>query len=269
MTLNLYKLRKYAAFVLAGTIPALLLALLSVSYGLIWGGIIGFLIGLILIIPIGSLMIKHPFTAMIEGKGILALNLDSTGVIQPFIMNVNQPKMTGKIGGKLVSDTFDREAVAHLAAPKKAGRAVETDEQGGIRIRLDEAELNRGRFALFHYPVVIYNRQLGTVLTKDWFSEKEKTAFAEHGILHMNHQVQELTGHVRDFGRYVVESLKPKSSLLSNWWVWVIVVVFIIILLALFAPGIMDAIGGFGSGAGSALQTAGSQGPAGGPVSPR
>ena len=62
----------------------------------------------------------------------------------------------------------------------------------------------------------------------------EKDTFAEHGVLYLNRKMEELTSVVRDFGRHVVETLKPKQSLFKNKWVIVIIIIFAVILLIIF-----------------------------------
>lgn len=263
--INTFKLRKYAAILTCGCLPAILLTVGSSYYGLLWGGIAFFLIGLVLILPVGVIFLKNPFSQMLEGHGLLTINLDSTGVLQVFIMGVRQPYIGGKLGKKVVEDVFDRESILHLAKPKKALQKAEGLPGGGLRIELSEDELNKGRFALYHYPVIIYNQQTGTVITKDWLGEKEKTAFAEHSILYMNRRVEELSAHVRDFGRAVVELIKPGKNILNRWWLWAIIFgIFIFVMLLLFGQPIMDAISGFAGTTGEALRPA-----QGGSVTPR
>lgn len=127
----------------------------------------------------------------------------------------------------------------------------------GLKIELDELEMNKARFALFHYPVLIYNEQLGTVVTKDFLSEQEKISFAEHGVLYLNRKMEELTSVVRDFGRYVVELTKPQGgSIFTKWWVWVIVIILVALLVIMFAPSVMKVMGATVSSASGAVQTA-------------
>lgn len=213
-------------------------------------------VGLLLSAFIANKMLDNPFRSMLEGKGVLALNIDSTGIIRPFIMAVRPPYVEGKINNKLASDVFDRETVYNLAAPQEVGMVQQgrgKDDEVRIALILSEKEYNMGRFALFHFPVIIFNEQINSILTKDFLSEQEKQGFAEHQVLYLNRKMEELTSVIRDFGRYVVESLKPKSFKISSTWVIIIVIVVIIILLVIFAPSIIPTLqktaGGITSGA--------------------
>lgn len=217
--------------------------IVTVFYGMLWG-IGGLFIGLMVSILAGTLMLRTPFTPMLEGKGILCLDVNSTGIIRPFVVAVRPPYIHGKVAGQDVTDVFDRETVFQLATPKLNSTAATPNNKGGITIDLDEEEYNSGRFALFHFPVLIWNSQIGSIITKDFLAEAEKTLYAEHSVIYLQRKVEELTGHVRDFGRYIVEQLKPKGSMFANKWVIWIIIIFAIILIAMFAPSIINSIKG-------------------------
>ena len=201
----------------------------NITYGLM-GSIGLFLVGLLVSVMIANVMLRNPFSLMLEGKGIMAINMDSTGILRPFIVNVVSPYIKARFAGKPLNDVFDREAVMQLAVPVENATPAETTKEGGLIIKLSEKEYNAGRFAMFHYPCLIWNAQTNSIITKDWFSEKEKGAFAEHGILYLNRRMEELTTVVRDFGRAVVELLKPERSLLKNKWVLLILIIGLVVL---------------------------------------
>lgn len=238
--INPFIIRKYAGIILPALITTICFFIGLNFYGLLIS--MGFMVvGLLISLFISSLLLKNPFTDMLEGKGILVFNIDSTGIIVPFIVGVNPPYIQGKINNKPINDVFDRDAVLNLAAPVKNISKTEY-EDNKIIIKLDEEEYNKGRFALFHYPVLLWNNQIKTILTKEFLSDAEKNSFAEHGILYLNRKMEELTSSVRDFGRYIVDLTKPKGSLFANKWVWIILIIGLVILAALFAPSIISTI---------------------------
>ena len=118
---------------------------------------------------------------------------------------------------------------------------------------MDEKRLNEARFAMFHFPVILYNDQLKSVITKGELSKTEKNTFAHHSVLYLNRQMEALTFAIRDFGRYIVETMKPKTDIFKSKVFWIIIAVVVIILLALFAPAVMNAIGGFAGNTGSII----------------
>lgn len=257
--INIFKIKKVAALVLNGLLPAIIFFIMLRFYNFLYA-IIGLLIGVLMSYLISNAMLKNPFTSLLEGKGILAINFDSTGVLRPFIMRLQAPYMKGIFKGRKINDVWDREATFNLAAPLKVGTAKVEKKDGKefFKLVLNEEEYNKGRFALYHYPVILWNEQTNSLLTKDFFSEKEKNAFAEHGVLYLNRKVEELTTSMLNFGRYVVEQLKPKTSLFANKWTWIIIAVVIIILIALFAPSIINTIKGTaGTGANAIKQATG------------
>jgi hypothetical protein len=248
--INVFTIRKWAALLIAGFVPTLLFFVAQQKYNLLYS-LAFFMGGLILSMVIGVLLLKNPFSDLIEGRGLLALKVDSTGIIQPFIVGVRGSYVTGKIDGKEVTDAFDRYAVMQFTAPvKNGGIAVpirEGENKGGLHIELSERAYNNARFSFFQYPCLIWNGQIQSFLTKDFLSEFEKNAFAEHGILYLNRKMEELTNVVRDFGRYVIETLKPKGKgILGNWLIWVIIAIIVIVLIALFGKPIIMALKGVG-----------------------
>lgn len=266
MLINPFVLRKYAALIFGPLITILLFYIAVIYYGLVIG-IIFYLIGIILSVITGSLFLKTPFSAMLEGKGLICFNYDSTGILRPFIVNLQAPYIKGKFNKREVKDVFDRATVINLAAPIKNSTSAEMiteppkegekDMRGGIKIELDEKEYNAARFGLFHYPVLIWNDQIKSIITKDWLGNKEKEVFAEHGVLYLNRTMENLTSYVRDFGRYIVEVLKPKESMFKNKWVIIIIGVFLVVLGLMFAPAIINAVKGSAATITSAAQTAG------------
>lgn len=253
--INVYGIKKWVAMLFVGIFGTVGFFIGFMYYGLLialacWLGSV--LVGIL----IAFLLLKNPFTTILEGKGILCFDLNSTGVIQPFIVGIRNPDIIGKHRGNKIKDVFDRNAVYNMKIPQKnmtteKGKAtdIKINQDGSITFTLNQENYNRARFAMLQYPVLIYNSHLQTFITKDFFSEMEKSAFAEHTVLYLNRNMQELTGLIRDFGRYVVETLKPKGSLLGGKWTWIIIIVVIGILAAIFAPSIIDAIKG---GAGTA-----------------
>lgn len=241
--LNPYTLRKYSALLLNGGITVILFYVGIVYYGLWWG--VGFFFGgLILGMIIANMLLKNPFSMMLEGKGIITFNMDSTGILQPFIIRVAPPYIKGKLFKKEINDIFNRNTVFNLAEPveaeTKAVNKIDKDGKKILEFRLDEKEYNKARFSFIHYPLLIYNEQVGSLITKDFLSNTEKTMFIEHSIMYLNRKLEGLTDSIRDFGRYIVELQKPKSSFFQNKWVWIIIGVGLLALAAMFVPKIME-----------------------------
>lgn len=268
--INAFKIRKIAALALGGLLPVLFFVIGAQFYGFIIG-IATLVVGLIMSYLAANMLLKNPFSDMLEGKGLLAFDINSTGVISPFIVSVvnNKVRFYDKKSGETIEDTFDRETVHMLNVPKKLQSSKTVVDGNDIYLKMNQDEFNKGRFSLYQYPVLLYDSLLKSVLTKDMLSENEKEAFAEHGILHLNHNIKDLGTNVRDFARGVVESLKPKANLFAQWWVWLIIGIVVLVIIGLFAPAVVNAIGGLGGDAAAqAIQTAGGAASNSGAVTP-
>lgn len=254
---NVFIFKKWTALILASCLSTITFAVVATFYGFMWA-IVGFLVSMILGVVIGNLLLDNPFRSILEGKGILFFDLNSTGIIKISILGVRAPFVTGKIDGKQIKDCFDRNAVVQVAEPKEEKDAV-TTENGVMTIRIKEEDYAKSKFALYHYPALIWNDQIKSFITKDFLSEKEKETFSEHTVIYLNRIMEELTSLIRDFARYVVETLKPKESFTKGWLFWVIIIGALILLGALFLPKVIEAIqGGAGEAVSQTVRTVGS-----------
>lgn len=252
--INVFKLRKWGALAFC-TLFSVICFFVGLIYYNFWIALLTLAGGMIAGFLVANLLLSNPFRQMLEGKGILAFNMDSTGILRPFIVAVQPPYIRGKINKEIVTDVFNRSTVFNLAPPLKANKKAKLKPDGGITINLNEKQYNAARFGFFHFPTLIYNSQIKSFITKDFLSNEEKDTFAEHGVLYMNRKMEELTSAVRDFGRHVVELTKPKKSIFANKWVLIVVIILAVLLIALFAPAIISAIKGFigGSAGGGTL----------------
>lgn len=248
---NAYIMKKWVAFIMAGILPVLGF-FIGLTFYEFWIGMLLAAVCMLFGVLIGFLVLRNPFTDMLEGKGILVIDLSSTGILFPFIVRLNNPDILGRLRKKKIKEVFDRETVFTFNAPVKAQERADLSKDGVLTIRLNREEFNKSRLAFMQYPCLIYNSHIESLITKDWLSEKEKSAFAEHLILLVNRNVQELSSHIRDFARYVVEQLKPKGVMTSKW-VWIIIIVFVVIMIAIFLPSIISTIGGSAQSASDTL----------------
>jgi len=215
---------------------------------------------------IGNLLLRNPFTQLLEGKGILMMDINSTGVLQPIIVHVEQPYVKGKIANRKIEDVFDRDSVMAFANPVLSEKMAYVDENNNIFIKLDKNQYNQARWGLMQYPVIIYNSILDTIMTKDVFSNLEKSTFAEHIVLYLNRKLDELSMYLRDFGRYIVEQTKPQDKWWQNKWVKWIAIGGVVILIIVLLPKIINII--TGSGTQSAVSAVSSALPTNAPISP-
>lgn len=241
MALNPFVIKRNAATIMSALLPTIAFYVGIVFYNL-WIALGLLLIFMLLMMFTSKLLLSNPFTNMLEGKGLLVFNIDSTGMIRPFLMSVASPFIKGRFGKRDINDVWDRESTMQMSpVEKKAGLVI---SEGKMQITLNEAQYNKARFQMNHFPVLIWNDQLKTFLTKDYFSSLEKDAFAQHLMLYLNRVVEILTHATRDFARHVVDTLRPDKQWYQNKWIMIVIIIFVGILLIMLAPAIMNAVGG-------------------------
>lgn len=256
--INPFVIKKWAGLMFACMFTTIAFAVGFIFYGMIIAVMTmfgGMLAGLL----VANLFLKNPFTNMMEGKGVLAIDMNSTGILRFFNLSVQLPYVRGKLSGKPIQDVFDREAVFNVEPPGKKEGVVKYEESGDIHIKINKDSVNKARFMALHYPCIIWNDQINSVITKDFIATQEKLGFAQHGILYMNRTMETLSANVRDFGRYIVELTKPKdkAGFFANKWVFWVTMIVLAIMLAMFAPYIINIIkGASGGAAGDAVKTA-------------
>lgn len=237
---NPFKVKKYAAFILAGFLPAILMFVALLQWGITYGYLL-FFAGVVLAVVLGTKLLDNPFMGMLEGSGLVIFTFDSTGVIKPFLARVNPPYLKSNVHGRNFSTVFDRNTVSYLATPQEA---EVTQEKETIKIELPKDQYNNALFSFSGtFPVLVYNSILGEFYTKEMLSKLETETFVQHLVLYLNRKVDELSNSVRDFARYVVEQTKPKMNIFQSKVFWIVIIVAIALLLLLFAPQIMKTLG--------------------------
>lgn len=250
MAYNPQKIKRWFAFAMSGIVPLSLFSLLLIGTNDLVLSLSGGIGSIILMVAIGNLLTRNPFTPVLEAQGYLALNISSMGGIIPFVLKPVKNKVKGLFGGDNIEHMMDREAMMYLDKPK-SGEIYEDDDK--IIIHLYKKDLNTSYFAFNGIPTFIYNSQLGTFMTKEMLSKLETDTFARHEIMYMNQIAKELNGHMLNFGRYVIELTRPASNLLDNPIVkWVLLFILLIIGGILFGPTILQGAEGI-AGASSPL----------------
>jgi len=272
---TLYTFKKWTAFTLCSFVPgAAMYAMLMYSRNAMYG-IVTLVVAMLLMILICNLLLRNPFSIMLEGTGLLTITLDSTGNLSPFITRVEKPYLVSK----KMKDIYDHSAIFRMNEPyiekrtlwqkikskfqkkqpnydiekKEAiltsgATSVIDNENEIISIKINKSEFNKSRFALYSYPCLIYNGVISTLITKDWLSDKEKESFIEHITLFLNRMIEELNGMMLNFGRYIVEQSRKQEGFFAKHkiWIWILVIGGILLLL-LFARPIYDTVMGSGA----------------------
>lgn len=259
--INPFILRKYTALCVPVFFSAVLFyyCLLNLGMG-IWGGILGMVAAIPISVLAGNMLLSNPFQKVLEGKGLLTLTLDSTGVINVFVTKVQNYYLKSDDGQR--EGFYDRNLIHYLKiwnTKNYTAKIAKTDPEKNLyTLTINEAALQDARFQLFQYPVLIYNTQIQSFITKDWFGNQERAYFANYVIMFLIRKVQELSMYVREFARAVVDTaLKPQG--MGNWMKWVIYIVIGLAVIGLIwfaAPKIMPYIQSIMGTAKGTFQTA-------------
>lgn len=244
---------------MVGLFPTLAFTIVLEMYNF-WYALIALVVTLFTSMMIGIAVLKNPFSSILEGKGLLTFNMDSTGILQPFIVGLNAPYIKGRLKGEAIEDIFDRNAVLQMNEPIELNPDSTNVKIDGNKFTftLDKTAYNRARFQMLHFPVLIWNNQLKTFITKDFLSGQEKSLYSEHTTLYLTKKVEELINTNKNFARAVVDLLKPKGSWASSWIFWVILIGGIILVAVILMPKIVEMLGnsGVGDSVSNALQSA-------------
>jgi hypothetical protein len=252
---NPFKLKRMIALLIVGAFPIITYMFLEpyTSDPFNWSPfavIGGTLLSVIVFSIVAGQLLRHPFTKIVEGEGLAVFDVSSTGIVQPFLIRVAKNEVVGKLGKSNIKGVFDRESVYQLAEPVNVSAPLKIDEEtGDVTITITNAEYHRSRFALYHRPLLLYNSQIQSLLTKDYLSDKEKNTFTEYGLLYLVRKVEELSTAMLNFGRYVVEMTRPKQEFVGSTWFWILIIGGIGVLAVMFGPSILEAIQGASSSA--------------------
>lgn len=260
--INVYKVRKWAAMLVVGFASVIGYAVGQIIYQSFWWSLGLFAAGLLVSMFMAVLLLKNPFTQLMEGKGLLTITLDSTGIIQPFISSLSLPNVVGNLKGETKKDIWDRNLTYMMGRPIHTMEPATLTPDGRIALpeeifeknKLDQQAYSRGRFQLWHYPCLIWNEPLNTFLTKDALSETEKLMFAEHAAYAQNKKLEELDMRLREFTRHIIDLLRPILGVMKSPWFWLIMIMIIGVLGIIFVPDLIATMQGEGN---KAMEAAG------------
>jgi hypothetical protein len=253
-----YFVKKWGAFALCVMLPAYALYTMTVfrqPFMVSMG--VYLLIGLMCVI-ISNTLIKNPFTDMLEGKGLLSINFDSTGIMRPFISEFRSPYIVANSNNKSIKDAYDRNIAIQLSLPVKTKHAWQRIEDSEKNIRgwglfIDDDEFSKSKFVLNQYNVLLWNDQLQTFITKEALGTFESNVLANHIILALKRFIDDLTSNIRNFARHFVDLTKPedKKNIFANPVAIVIMVIAVIgvaILIIMNMPKITASLQGMFGG---------------------
>lgn len=239
---NEFVIKKFIAYCLASCVPL-------IAYMLVWGSYdfltsFSVVIGTIVIgYFVMAYLLKNPFTNALEGKGLLVFDINSTGILGLFNVGVTK---SGQVGGNYlghkIKQFFDRTTIFNLSRSVGNGTAqvnkIEGEEsKGGIKIDIDSKEYAKARMGLQHLPVLLYNSQTKTFLTKEWISEDIEKKLHENVLIQTKNDIVDLEMQIKDFNRTFLDKLflsMQNSGLM--WVVWLLLGAVFVYLAWTYLP---------------------------------
>lgn len=241
---NIFVIKKTMAYILSSMLPLMFFVVgLMITRGNIYASLAITFLPIALFWLVFGKLLKNPLTDVVEGKGMAALTLDSTGIIQPFNVSLYQGKyIKGGLHEKEVKDVFDRESVSTLKPSKKGLYKQFSD--GSLLLYLPAKDADAAKFGMMSYVTFIWNKQLESFVTKDVLGDTEHKIFAEHNIRFLNALAEDTHLQIRNFARHAIDQgLRPiKNILKSEIFVYFIVGVLLVVGL-IFAPQIIQFLG--------------------------
>lgn len=221
---NPYVVRRHFANLLVGTLP-----LCAFVYGIYTFGLNNALFmcaSVLLVCMIASnKLTNHEFRDMLEGKGIITVKLESTGVFDFRVLQVANGRIFGDLWGKKVNEPYNPELLYTLYAPEnhKDGYAVVKAKDGKDLLWMDLSVFRSYKFGFKQYPMLVYNSVTKTLLTKGDLGDIEKI-IASHNVFVANERAKDLNKSLLDFSRAVVDKeFSLKNVELGKWLIYLLI----------------------------------------------
>lgn len=202
--INPYIIRKYLAYLLLGTMPMCAIVFGISQYGLYKGIIIAS--GTMLVCAfLTNVLIDNPFRRMLEGKGLLVIGLDSTGVLDFHVLGVSNGRLTGNIIGKKIYEPYDQNLIHTLYQPKVHldGYVMHEKEEEELMI-VDMRKFRQFKFGFNQYPVLLFNKVTRKLMTKEFIGGNERM-MASHLVYVASERAKDLNATMLNFSRTVVD----------------------------------------------------------------
>jgi hypothetical protein len=202
----------------------------------------------IIMILLAWLLFRHPLLSWIEGSGLIAADINSTGIIPWYKVTIAQSRMTIGIG-KGIKSFFNRKLFEPLAISPKTLEATEQTDSNGeeeIVFRLKKEDYPRAIFGTTPSKnILFFNGKSLRVVTKEWIASGEDKLLADHMLYDLKESVDTLGEQMGPFAKYIVEIMARALGgfKMPSWWIIIIIVVLLAVGYFAF-PYLQSMIGG-------------------------
>ena len=241
MSFPFQTMKKISMFLLLGIFPLLVYLILTVfGINLMESALIAIFFALILIV-ITHKITDSPFLRMFEGSTYGALTFDSRGKIDFFDVKLVNGTFKADYLGELISVPFNQgfffrisqifgkgkieEKVVKTDAISKTGVPLKREDKEILTLTLEKDKYNTALFKT-DFPILFYNRELKSFITKEWLHTHEKKDMLIAMGYEVNKQIKEYNKTASGITRMIVDLIGSKFKKQS----WVIMLILIIVL---------------------------------------
>ncbi len=198
-------------------------------------------------------LLKNQWTKIAENQGIPVLTFGSGGVINQYIAKPKNPEeLTFTLHGKKITIPISRQAAFYLRPPQDANYTTTQDK---IIIEIPKKDAEKNIFTIFGKTGFVFNEQMGTIITKDFVTDREKDLYLEHNALYITRKIEEISKNIKENADYAIALLGRKKLDLPDWAKLILVGLGLAVIIYFAWPIITSAISGASSGAAKVAET--------------
>jgi hypothetical protein len=254
-----YGIMKMLGFLMTGFLP-IMVAFMLLFLGLPAMGVMaaGIFVALILVLFFNTLTGMNPWIRAITGKGILIMDINSTGVGKMYNAVVRN-NVTGGVdlvvdfgGGQVETMAYERSITHRIQAPIKGiitffkgKKTINNSQEPKVVIELTSDKYQQSIFKIDYLTMAFYDSVAGVLLTKPVLSDTEKQLMIEYISLNEWRELKSLNIQMRNFTRNTFDMIANKfGGMLSNPLMLIIIVIIVIVVIAgaaiMFVPGLSE-----------------------------
>lgn len=233
-------LKKIGMFIIATLIPLIVFLILTIiKTDLLTAAVSSIFCALILVIILWKFT-DTPFTRMFEGRTFGCITIDSRGQIDFFDVQLQKDSFIGSFMGKIISVPFNQNFFFRISSFFGKGKLIEGPEK--YTLTLEKKNIN---FNLFRttYPILIWDKQLNTFITKEWLHEREKKDMLFALGYSIKTDIQEYNKAASSITRAIINLIGSKLQQ-QGWIFWLIILLVVGALLWQFWPQINQMLTG-------------------------
>jgi len=238
--MNMNAIKRVGIFIGLGLLPLIFFLLFSIlGLDLIISSIIGIFVALFMVI-IAYKITDSPFLRAFEGKTFGVLTIDSRGKIDFFDVQMTNNAFKGEYNGTKIHVPFNQAFIFRLRNLLGKGLLKQEDER--IIIELTKSDYSNSLFKT-EFPVLIWNRQLNSFITKEWLHYQEKKDMLLALGFETNKHIKEYNKNASGITRMIVDLIGSKLNK-QSWLMWIIILIVVAVLIWQFYPQLQGILGG-------------------------